>query len=107
MDATAHARGVPLGAMVGGMVSRRGAWRWRLRGAADLLVEDGARRCARHPVLPGGPLRDSTLAVDHHRPGGGRTLPERRGPESRPRSDVRAGVRGPAPHAMAWLHDGR
>ena len=56
-------------AMVGGVVSGRGAGRRRLRGAAHLLGEDGARRRARDAVLSGGALRDSPVAVDHHRPG--------------------------------------
>ena len=39
-------RGVSLRAVVGGLVPGRGTGWWRLRRAADLLGENGARRCA-------------------------------------------------------------
>ena len=59
VDAAARARGVPLGAVVGGLVSGRRAGRRRLRGAAHLLGEDGARRRAGDALLPGRALRAS------------------------------------------------
>ena len=59
MDAAAHARRLPLRAVVGRLVSGRRAGRRRLRRAAHLLGEDGARRRARDAVLPGRALRAS------------------------------------------------
>ena len=74
VDAAAGARRLPVGAVVGGVVSGRRAGRRRLRRAAHLLREDGARRRARHAVLPGRALRASAVAVDHHRPRDGDPL---------------------------------
>ena len=85
----------------------RRARRGRLRGAAHLLVEDGAGRRARDAVLQRGALRHSSMAVDHHgaRDGAALSGGHRRGARSRGR--VRAGVRRSAADAVARLHDGR
>ena len=75
VDAAAHAQRVPRRAVVGGVVSGRGAGRRRLRGAANLLGAHGARRRARDAVVPGRALRAASVAVDHHRSRDGDSLP--------------------------------
>ena len=77
VDAAARAGGLPLDAMVGGLVSGRRARRRWLRRAAHLLGEDGARRRARDALLPGRALRASSVAVDRHRPRHGHPVSQR------------------------------
>ena len=75
------------GAVVGGLVSRRGAWRRKLRGAADACVEIGARRAGRGAVLQRRTLRAPPVAVDSRRPRvASRISATRRHPEGVPES---------------------
>ena len=55
------------GAVVGGLVSRRGAGRRQLHRPAHARVEVGARRPRRRAVLQRGALRAAAVAVDPHR----------------------------------------
>ena len=96
------ALGVPLGPVVGGVVSGRRARRRRLRRAANLLRQNGARWRSGHALLQCRALRDQAVAVDHHRTCDGHSLPEPRGQGI----GLRARVRGLPADSVARLHDG-
>src|SRR6266581_1548074 len=89
-------------AVVGGVVPGRRARGRRLCRPAHLQRALGEGRRARHPLLPDRPLRAPALALDHHRPRHGRSLPDAPGS----RGWLRAGLRGSPAHAVARLHAG-
>ena len=76
LDAAPHAGRLPLGPVVGGVVSGRRAGRRRLRRPAHLQRAHREGRRARHALLPGRALRAPALAVDRHRPRHGHPLPD-------------------------------